>query len=65
MHHWSENANLKRKTVLGTGFVVKKVTKTEKVIPMYDHYAVGFNNCDGFNKILKEKNRPFKLRGDM
>ena len=34
------------------------------IVPMYDHYGVGFSNCDKFNKALHGKTWPYKVQGD-
>ena len=56
--------NLGRKTVLGTGFQKKKNKEKEEIVPMYDHYAVGFSNCDKYNRVLHGKTWPYRLQGD-
>ena len=39
------------------GYWISKKKKKEKddIVPMYNHYAVGFSNCDKYNRVLHEK----------
>ena len=53
-----------RKTVLASGFRVKKENKKDSVVPLFDHYGVGFSLCDKFNTCLHEKAWPNILQGD-
>ena len=62
--YYSNNKNLGKKTVIGLGFEVKKETEKDMIVPMYDHYGVGFSNCDKFNKALHGKTWPYKVQGD-
>eukprot|EP00957_Ditylum_brightwellii_P137697 10497097-Ditylum_brightwellii.AAC.1 len=45
---------------MGTGFEVRKKDASCCVCPTFDHYSLGFNNCDEFNKALHGKSWPHK-----
>ena len=64
VHYWSEDTKVGRKTVLGAGFRVKREGKKDNVVPLFDHYGVGFSLCDKFNTCLHKKAWPYKLQGD-
>eukprot|EP00957_Ditylum_brightwellii_P165104 12570200-Ditylum_brightwellii.AAC.1 len=61
---WTSTKMLGKKFVMGTGFKVRKKDASWHVCPMFDHYNLGFNNCDKFNKTLHGKSWPHKLHGD-
>lgn len=62
--YYSNNKSLGKKTVIGLGFEVRRERKKDMIVPMYDHYGVGFSNCDKFNKALHGKSWPYKVQGD-
>ena len=64
MCYYSNNKNLGKKTVIGPSFEAKKETEKDMIVPIYDHYGVGFSNCDKFNKVLHGKTWPYKVQGD-
>eukprot|EP00957_Ditylum_brightwellii_P111439 8500046-Ditylum_brightwellii.AAC.1 len=49
---WTSTKMLGKFFVIGTGFEARKKDASCHVCPMFDHYSLGFSNCDKFNKAL-------------
>ena len=62
---WSLNPRLGKKCVITNGYEVVGKAQSDHVCPLYDHYCVGFNGCDLFNRVLHGKSWPYKLHGDI
>ena len=63
VYHWSADSSVGKKFVYSSGFECVKRKMAKNSVPVYDHYKVGFNFCDMFNKALHDKNWPFKHGG--
>jgi len=52
-----------RRTVLSNAFKVKKNKVPSGMVPVYDHYAEAYNQCDQFNHVLSDRKFPFRRLG--
>ena len=63
-HCWSSNKRIGKKCVIGYGYEKVKKRRNDYVIPMFDHYNIGFCVCDKYNRVLHGKTWPHRLIGD-